>query len=102
MRPLIDELNTAAAANANGIALIDGARRTTYAEMSARIRSIASLLLASGVQPGNRVGVHLSRSTELVLALYAILQGVKRRNAYYKEGDYYFSAPSHQLKLKIS
>ncbi|MDX3658020.1 amino acid adenylation domain-containing protein [Streptomyces sp. ID05-26A] len=44
----------------------------TYAELDARVAELAGRLAAQGVRPGSIVGVHLDRSLELIVALYAI------------------------------
>ncbi|AUG75716.1 hypothetical protein CFP65_0767 [Kitasatospora sp. MMS16-BH015] len=63
-----------AAASPGAVALSDGHRRLTYAELDARAEALAALLRAEGVRPGDRVAVCLDRSVELVVALLGVLK----------------------------
>lgn len=56
------------------VALITGTRRVTYAELSAQARQIARGLAARGVRPGDRVGVELARSVDLVATMLAVFR----------------------------
>lgn len=57
--------------SADRIAVVDGARRVTYAELRDRSRAIASALTAHGVAKGDRVGIFLRRSVDAIAALFA-------------------------------
>ena len=48
--------------------------RLTYAEVERRSAALSGSLQALGVQPGDRVGLHLSRSPELMLAILAVVR----------------------------
>ncbi|WP_433659589.1 amino acid adenylation domain-containing protein [Nocardia sp. CA-128927] len=50
-----------------------GAADLTYAELSARSNRLARHLISRGVGPETSVAVHIRRSPELVVAIYAIL-----------------------------
>ncbi len=52
-------------------ALIFGDRRWTYRELDAQASSLAGGLSGLGLQPGERVGLHLPNGPEFVLAYYA-------------------------------
>jgi amino acid adenylation domain-containing protein len=56
------------------LAVVDGERRVTYGELDAQAERLAGLLAARGVGPGDRVGICLYRSIELVAALWGILK----------------------------
>ncbi|MEV7028273.1 AMP-binding protein, partial [Kitasatospora sp. NPDC093558] len=56
------------------VALVEGERTTTYAELDAAADAWAAGLVAAGVTPGALVPVLLPRSTELVTALLAVLK----------------------------
>jgi acyl-CoA ligase (AMP-forming) (exosortase A-associated) len=60
-----------AASAADRVALVDGSRRVTYAELLEASRAYAGLLKDAGVQKGDRVGIFLRRSIEAVTALFA-------------------------------
>ncbi|MEV7414426.1 amino acid adenylation domain-containing protein [Streptomyces sp. NPDC089919] len=55
-------------------ALVQGAERLTYAELNARANRIARHLRATGVRPGETVGVYLPRSVDLIAALLGVLK----------------------------
>jgi 3-oxocholest-4-en-26-oate---CoA ligase len=50
----------------------DADRRVTYAELEARANKLAHALLASGVQPGDHVGIYAMNCVEWVEAKFAI------------------------------
>ncbi|GIX48383.1 MAG: hypothetical protein KatS3mg131_2594 [Candidatus Tectimicrobiota bacterium] len=56
------------------VALIEGERQLTYAELNARANRLAHYLQALGVGPEVRVGLCLERSLEAVVALLGILK----------------------------
>jgi fatty-acyl-CoA synthase len=53
----LEFLARSASVYADRIAMVDGARRFTYAEFSARIHRLAAALQQLGIQPGDRVAV---------------------------------------------
>ncbi|MEU9083701.1 amino acid adenylation domain-containing protein [Streptomyces sp. NPDC048357] len=63
-----------AAATPDGIAVAFGAESLTYRELDARANRLAHVLAARGVGQESVVGVALPRSTELVVALLAVLK----------------------------
>ena len=52
-------------------ALIDGDRSWTYAELKAESRRVARGLAAAGVQPGDRVALHMTNRAELAALYFA-------------------------------
>ncbi|MDG4786628.1 amino acid adenylation domain-containing protein [Micromonospora sp. WMMD1102] len=54
------------------LAVDDGERRLTFAELDARANQFARLLRARGVRPGDRVGLLLDRSASAYLAMLAV------------------------------
>jgi amino acid adenylation domain-containing protein/non-ribosomal peptide synthase protein (TIGR01720 family) len=54
-----------------GAVVIDGSV-LTYAEFDARVNRLARLLIGAGVGPESRVGVAVSRSLEMLVAIYAV------------------------------
>ncbi len=56
------------------VALVCGDERLTYAELNAWANRLAHYLRACGVGPETRVGILLERSTEMAVALLAILK----------------------------
>ncbi len=67
-------LAAAARRRGEGVAVIDGERQLTYAELDARSNRLAATLAASGVQPGDRVGLLLEKSAEAVVGIYGALK----------------------------
>jgi len=56
------------------VAVVDGDRQWTYAELNARANRMARRLSAAGVKPGARVCVLAERSAEMIAAFLAILK----------------------------
>jgi amino acid adenylation domain-containing protein len=56
------------------IALVFGDQRLTYRELNARANQLARILHQQGVRPGDRVGLHVQRSVEMIVGLLAILK----------------------------
>jgi len=63
-----------AAQQPNAVAVVDGDRRLSFAEVNRRANRLAHHLLAQGVQAEDRVAVSADRSAELIVALLAILK----------------------------
>jgi amino acid adenylation domain-containing protein len=62
------------AAAPGSIAVIDGAQSLTYGELNARADRLAQALAARGVRRGDRVGICLPRSAEMIVAWLAALK----------------------------
>ncbi|WP_219593796.1 non-ribosomal peptide synthetase [Aeromonas salmonicida] len=77
VRPVLDALCHFAAQTPHKIALIQstaqGEASVSYEELLARCEQMAAALQASGVQPGDRVGVMLARSPQAIFAQLAVL-----------------------------
>src|SRR5918992_5975095 len=58
------------AAAPDHVAIVDGTRRVTHAELLRRAESFGALLKARGVGRGDRVVIFLRRSVESVVALF--------------------------------
>ncbi|MEJ2422948.1 MAG: amino acid adenylation domain-containing protein [Candidatus Thiodiazotropha sp.] len=56
------------------VAVIDGDRRLTYQALDEKANRLSHAMIAGGVVPGDRVGVALPRSIELVIAELAVLK----------------------------
>ncbi len=63
-----------AATTPAAIAIIDGTRQMRYDELNARANQLARVLNEQGVRPGTHVGVCVTRSAEMVVALLGILK----------------------------
>jgi amino acid adenylation domain-containing protein len=70
---LVAELEEALAKRSN-VALRDGSRSWTGAELWQRSGQVADALRARGVGPGRRVGIEMDRSAEAVIAILATLR----------------------------
>ena len=51
------------------LALVDGERRLTYGELEAASNQLANMLISTGVERGDRVGVFLDKSAEAIIGL---------------------------------
>ncbi|MFG1925393.1 amino acid adenylation domain-containing protein [Cryptosporangium sp. NPDC048952] len=58
----------------DALAVSDGARRITYAELDASAAAVAAALARRGVRPGDAVAVALGRSAELVQVMLGVLR----------------------------
>ncbi|MFF4806188.1 non-ribosomal peptide synthetase [Streptomyces sp. NPDC001351] len=67
-------LESQVARNPSALAVREGERTVSYAELDAGANRLARHLLARGVGPGGIVAVALPRSVELIVALYAALK----------------------------
>jgi acyl-CoA synthetase (AMP-forming)/AMP-acid ligase II len=62
----------AARRDADGLAIVSGSRRMAYAELAAQVSSAARALLASGIEPGDRVAVWAPNSPEWIVAALGV------------------------------
>lgn len=69
IRDVLDRSSRSACADR--VAVVEGARRVTYAELLERALSFASTLKQAGVKRGDRVAIFLPRSVNAVTALFA-------------------------------
>src|SRR5207248_418387 len=58
----------------DAVAVLDGERALTYAELNASANRLARCLRARGVGPDTLVGICLERSAEMLVALLAVLK----------------------------
>ncbi len=72
--PLQDLLTRAAGSYGSKLAVIDGDRRFTYAQLSERSNRFASALAKLGVQKGDRVAILAPNCVEFIIAVYGILK----------------------------
>src|SRR5258707_14177131 len=71
MAALIDALHSACVAAPSHIAIVDGDRQWPYADLDRLSSLAAARLLEAGVQPGDRVALHLTNGWEIIVAYYA-------------------------------
>jgi amino acid adenylation domain-containing protein/non-ribosomal peptide synthase protein (TIGR01720 family) len=57
-----------------GIAVVSGEQRVSYAELSLRVQRLARRLQQAGVRAESRVGICLPRSVEMVVAVLGVLE----------------------------
>jgi amino acid adenylation domain-containing protein len=55
-------------------ALTDTSSSLSWGEYTDRVARSAALLVAAGVQPGDRVGIHLAKSVQSFVAVHAVLR----------------------------
>jgi non-ribosomal peptide synthetase-like protein len=73
-RLLSDLFFSRAESSPDSVAAIFGERSLTYAQMAAQVEAMARGLVAAGVRPGQFVGLWMTRSLDLQMALLAILR----------------------------
>ncbi|CAB4863307.1 MAG: AMP-binding protein [Actinobacteria bacterium] len=71
---LSDLVRTSAARSADGMALIDGSRTLTWAELDGAVDHLAWGLVDRGLKPGDRIALLLGNSIEYVIAYFAVLR----------------------------
>jgi amino acid adenylation domain-containing protein len=67
-------LEISAATDPARVAVIDGERRLTYAQLEARANQLGRLLLSLGVDRGDRIGLYLDKSLESLIGIYGTLK----------------------------
>ena len=67
-------LRDSARTRADAVALVDGDRALTFAELDEQTDSLASRLVELGVSPGDRVGIYLPKSAGAVIGIYATMK----------------------------
>ncbi|MGC0317833.1 amino acid adenylation domain-containing protein, partial [Kitasatospora acidiphila] len=74
VRGVVEGLEEQAALRPGVVAVVCGGERVTYGELAARAGRLARVLVGRGVGVDDRVAVALSRSVDLVVALWAVLK----------------------------
>ena len=69
-----DLLRDAARAHPGSIAVVDGERQLTYAQLDEASAQVAHLLVELGVARGDRIGLFLEKSADAVIGLYGALR----------------------------
>lgn len=67
-------LTHSAGRNGGAVAVEDGDRSLTYAELESLSNQLAASLQANGVQKGDRVGIFLKKSLEALISVYGIMK----------------------------
>lgn len=71
---LIDMFNLIVNKYPNNIAVELNNKKITYQELDYKSNSLAQLLINNNIKPGDIVGVHLNKSLELIISIWAILK----------------------------
>lgn len=71
---LPDAFARVVASSPHAVALTDGDTSLTYAELERRAERAADVLVGAGVRPGDRVGICLERSADVVTTMLAVLK----------------------------
>ena len=67
-----DALLSAGQRQPSAAAVVDGDQQVTYDELASRVRRLADRLVRRGVEPGQRVVIHLDKTLDSVVALYGV------------------------------
>ncbi|MFD6860817.1 amino acid adenylation domain-containing protein, partial [Rhodococcus sp. NPDC060090] len=73
-RTLADLFDDQVRATPDAVALVDGADTITYRDFATRVNRLARLLIERGVGPETVVALAMRRSTDLVVAMYAVAE----------------------------
>ncbi|MQY11299.1 Tyrocidine synthase 3 [Streptomyces sp. RB5] len=71
---MVDRFEARVAAAPSAVAVVSGDEQVTYGELKERADRLAGVLAGCGVGPDRLVGVALSRSIDLVVALWAVVK----------------------------
>ncbi|MCG8671304.1 MAG: amino acid adenylation domain-containing protein [Pseudomonadales bacterium] len=93
---VVDQFLTQAAATPNALAVQMGDKQLTYAELNQRSNQLANLLIREGVTRGDRVGICLDRSVDMLVAVLGVM---KSGSAYVPMDSNY---PSERLAYMLS
>ena len=104
MRVVSDLLKRSAGAYSEGIAVVDGQRRTTYETLLSMVRDLTPFLVSKGVRHGDRVAILLPNSLEFITSFFSVLEigaiSVPLNTAYKEtELKYYISNSSPRIIL---
>jgi len=67
-------LEQAARVRPDGVAVVEGSRSLTYRQLDQRANQLANLLIERGAKHGDRIGLHLDKSLEAIISIYAALK----------------------------
>ncbi|MES2316843.1 MAG: amino acid adenylation domain-containing protein [Pseudomonadota bacterium] len=73
-RPVHAQFEDSAAAHGAAIALRHGSISMTYEQLNAKANRLAHYLVEQGVGPGQRIGIYVERSLELMVAILGVLK----------------------------
>ena len=65
-------LEKSATASPEKVVIVDGDRRTTYADLNDTVDALAAGMVGLGLEKGDRVAIYMKNSLELVTAFYAL------------------------------
>jgi long-chain acyl-CoA synthetase len=104
MKVVPDLLRHSAMAYSEGIAVVDGQKRTTYRTLLSMVQDLTSLLVSNGVGHGDRVAILLPNSLEFITSFFSALEigaiSVPLNTAYKEtEFEFYMSNSSPRIVL---
>jgi long-chain acyl-CoA synthetase len=104
MKVVPDLLRHSAMAYSEGIAVVDGQKRTTYSTLLSMVQDLTSFLVSKGVGHGDRVAILLPNSLEFITSFFSVLEigaiSVPLNTAYKEtELEFYMSNSSPRIVL---
>ncbi|MFC5588727.1 long-chain fatty acid--CoA ligase [Sporosarcina soli] len=72
-KTMVDVLYEAVSQNPDQLALVEGNRQLTYAQLRDRVHQLANAMSKMGLQKGDRVAFMMGNSLEYVISYYAVL-----------------------------
>jgi len=97
-RPVHDLFHEQARLNPKAVAIEDGEKQLTYAELDRLSDNVAATLVRDGILPGDAVAISLPRSAELIAGILGILKA----GAAYVPLDISYPRSRHELMLRES
>ena len=98
-QPLTRALDAQVMANPDAVAVIDGPRQLTYAQIARQAAQLADRLRQRGLGPGDRAVVQLPNCAEFVIVFHALLRaGIAPVNAIFSHRQLEMTSYVQQLR----
>ncbi|WP_199171923.1 long-chain fatty acid--CoA ligase [Sporosarcina sp. P13] len=103
-KTMVDVFYEAVSYNPDHLALVEGDREMTYAELRNRVHQLSNALTKKGVKKGDRVALMMENSIECVISYYAVLvigAVVVQNNPLYTRRELYYQLKDADVSMLI-